>query len=116
MTNSMNNLVNAVDHAAMQNDRWWVAAMAILLIGFIVISGRWLVRKHEQLIAQSRTDQLAYEAKLEAIITKGNETATTLAVAMERNSCAIDSNTEVLSKCTEELRECRSARSNGRHS
>ena len=79
--------------------------MAILLIVFIAISGKWIVGKYEQLTSQSRSDQLCYEEKLEAIIAENQKTQITLAVALEKNAAASDSTNEVLEKCANALRD-----------
>lgn len=100
-------LIRAADHAATQNDRWWVVTLFILLMLFVGVAGRWLIKKHETLIDQSRADQTTYSAQLAVITHEANATNQKLAVSLDRNTNALESNTEIVEKCRAELRVCR---------
>ena len=88
MTN-MENILPVIERAASASDRWWVAALFALLIGFIVLAGRWLVRKHEALIDQQRADQSAYGTNLLNIASENAKTSKELGGIIARNTDAL---------------------------
>ena len=89
--------VKAVDHAAGMNDRWlFLAAFVLLLLGCGVVI-YWLVQQLQTVIADHKELREAHHTALAQIIEKQNETATKLAVCIDRNS-------EALRECAFELR------------
>ena len=94
---NVNDVINAVDHAAGMNDRWlFLAAFCLLLIGggFVIY---WLVRQLQSVIEDHKELRNEHHAALAQIIEKQNETALKLAVC-------IDHNTAALNDCAFELR------------
>lgn len=96
-------IVRAADHAASQNDRWWVVVLFILLMFFVTMAGRWLVKKHEALIDQSRADQNHYTTQLADITRATTAVNQSLAVSLDRNTNALEG-------CSLELERCRKNR------
>ncbi len=99
MTN-MNQLLQTADQIARQTDRWWVAALFVLLIAFVALAGRWLVKKHETLIDQQRADQQQYAETLLNLTADMNKT-------VERNTIALQQNTSALQDNNNQLRHFR---------
>lgn len=100
----MNDLLRIADAAASKNDRWLFVIVLIVLGAVVLFAVRWLLAKLDALQSEHRTDQQSYTNKLEILVHQGNDINKTLAVSLERNSCALESNTEVLQQCTNELK------------
>ncbi len=81
-----------VDYASRQSDRWlFLAAISLIIVGAVFVI-RYLVNKNESLVSI-----------LAKIAENSNEASKTMAVALDRN-------TEALNNCGDELRLCRDDR------
>ena len=49
MTNTMNETISSIDHAAQQNDRWMFIAMLVVLLVVGVIVWRWMISDREKI-------------------------------------------------------------------
>ena len=92
----MNDILTVTNHAAAQTDRW-LFLLVLAVLGVVVMwAVRWLIGKHEALIIEHRADQLAYTSQLATITKDVNKTNQELAVVLNRNSSALDQNTDEL--------------------
>ncbi len=88
-----------VDYASRQSDRWlFLAAITLIIVGAVFVI-RYLVNKNEALGAIL----VKIAEKSNEIAEKSNEASNTMAVAIDRN-------TEALNNCGDELRLCRDDR------
>ena len=98
MTNHME-ILDLANQAAVKNDRWMFIA-TLLCFGLAVFwAFRWLVAKHEKITDQGRADQQQYTTSLLNITAENNRCSRDLLSVLEKNTLAIESNTDVIEKC-----------------
>ncbi len=90
-------ILTALDHAALMNDRWLFLAAFVLLLALCGLVIRWLVRHLNAVLREHKAEVNAHHAAMEKIIQTQNDTALRLAVCLDRNTAA-------LSDCSFELR------------
>jgi len=97
MTNQpMNDFITVVNHASQAGDRWWIAALFLLLLLFVSLAARWLISRLDHLQAQARIDQVEYTKNLTTLTSESNKTSRDLAVVLERCSTALNDNNQAL--------------------
>ena len=98
----------AVDQLAAKNDRWlFLAAIAVIIVGgfFIVKWGvQYLMKQNGELVARLQGEQDCYQEKLEKIVQEQNATTLKLVVCLDQNTAMGERNTEMLERCTDELK------------
>lgn len=99
MTNEMNNVIDTANQLAMKNDRWLFLATLLIFGLAVFFAFRWLVGKHEKITDQGRSDQQQYTTSLLNITAENNRTARDLLSVLEKNTNAIESNTEIVERC-----------------
>ena len=98
MTNHMD-ILDLANQVAVKNDRWMFIA-TLLCFGLAVFwAFRWLVSKHEKITDQGRADQQQYTVSLLNITAENNRCSRDLLSVLEKNTLAIESNTEMIDKC-----------------
>jgi hypothetical protein len=56
--------LEAVNHAASQNDRWWFLASQVLLLSFLAVVIKWLVSHIEEKDKRLEAKEVAHEIKI----------------------------------------------------
>lgn len=95
----MNNVIETANELAMKNDRWLFLATLLIFGVAVFFAFRWLVGKHEKLVSEQRTDQQQYTTSLLNITAEGNRTSRDLLSVLEKNTNAIENNTEIVERC-----------------
>jgi hypothetical protein len=96
---SIESTMKLVDYASVQNDRWLMLAMLVILLVVMWLVARYFVRQHETLIADHKTQREEYTTTLRELVAKQAATAATLQVCIDRNSKALEEHTEVVREC-----------------
>jgi hypothetical protein len=72
----------------------------LLIFGIAVFFAfRWLVVKHEKLVSEQRSDQQQYTTNLLNLTAEQAKATNEFSKVVERNTSAIESNTEILERC-----------------
>ena len=96
-------LIQAVNEAAAQSDRWLFIASLIVFGVFAAGVMRYFVRQHERLIDDHKQARDAYQDSLRGMVTEQSAANAKLITCLE-------SNTRVLEECRDELRQSRMER------
>jgi hypothetical protein len=100
MTN-MNDIAKAVDHASIQSDRWlFIAALVILGLGTVLVI-RYLVQTIERMMADHASARESNQGLMRQIVSDQHATNEKLAVVLDRNTTALDENTQEIRRCRE---------------
>jgi hypothetical protein len=105
MTNmASSELIQAVNEAAAQSDRWLFVASLVVFGVFAAGVMRYFVRQHERLIEDHKQARDAYQDSLRGMVAEQSAANAKLITCLE-------SNTRVLEECRDELRFSRLERS-----
>ena len=105
MTNmATSELIQAVNEAAAQSDRWLFVASLVVFGVFAAGVMRYFVRQHERLIEDHKQARDAYQDSLRGMVAEQSAANAKLITCLE-------SNTRVLEECRDELRFSRLERS-----
>ena len=97
-------LIQAVNEAAAQSDRWLFVASLVVFGVFAAGVMRYFVRQHERLIEDHKQARDAYQDSLRGMVAEQSAANAKLITCLE-------SNTRVLEECRDELRFSRLERS-----
>ena len=97
-------LIQAVNEAAAQSDRWLFIASLVVFGVFAAGVMRYFVRQHERLIEDHKQARDAYQDSLRGMVAEQSAANAKLITCLE-------SNTRVLEECRDELRFSRLERS-----
>ena len=97
-------LIQAVNEAAAQSDRWLFIASLVVFGVFAAGVMRYFVRQHERLIEDHKQARDAYQDSLRGMVAEQS-------VANAKLITCLESNTRVLEECRDELRFSRLERS-----
>jgi hypothetical protein len=98
MTNmASSELIQAVNEAAAQSDRWLFIASLVVFGVFAAGVMRYFVRQHERLIEDHKQARDAYQDSLRGMVAEQSAANAKLITCLE-------SNTRVLEECRDELR------------
>lgn len=98
MTNEMQTAIDIANAVAIKNDRWMFIATLLCFGVAVFFAMRWLVRKHEALVVEHRSDHHQYTTTLLNITAEQNRTARDLLSVLEKNTAAIECNTDIITK------------------
>jgi len=98
MTNHMDSILDIANQAAVKNDRWMFVATLLVFAVAVFFAMRWLVSKHETITDQARSDQQQYTTSLLNIAAENNKTSRDLLSVLEKNTSAIECNTEIITQ------------------
>ena len=100
MTNSMNDIIELTNRAALQNDRWLFVASLIVCGIFAASVMRYFVRQHENLIQDHKQARDTYQESLRGMVAEQS-------AANAKLITCLDNNTKVMEECRDELRHAR---------
>ena len=103
---------------SVQSDRYLFLASLLVMGALAMVVARYFVNQYEsllkdhkesreKLLADHKESRDAHQGALARMVSDHNVTAQNLAVVLDRNTCALDENTE-------EIRRCREGRERGR--
>src|ERR1051326_9577837 len=94
---NVSEVLNGVDQAAAQNDRWLFIASLVLLGLFGVWVVRYFVKQHERLLEDHKQSRECYQESLRGVVAEQSATNVKLIACLENN-------TKVLRACRPALK------------